>query len=169
MTLVESRAVTKDLGSDNDRVAPSAALGEPATDDLFGAAAIFQTGAVGIGGVEEVNAHIKGFVHHAETVLLAYLTCEIHRAQTQTRDLHACSTQKRVLHHQFPYLSTSKSRPTRSKLYAKGVPFEKRKTMARHAEFAGITSKLRPDGGVIDGLVCRSIGYKVKWKSRSKE
>jgi hypothetical protein len=38
--------------------------------------------AVSIGGVEKVNAHIKGFVHHAETVLLAGLAGEIHRAQT---------------------------------------------------------------------------------------
>ncbi len=36
--------------------------------------------------------------------------------------------------------------------------------MARHAESAGIISKLRPDGGIIDGVACANIDYEVKWE-----
>jgi len=60
--------------------------------------------------------------------------------------------------------STSESRSTRSGLYQKGMPFEKREPVARHAEFAGIISKSRPDGGIIEGVACRSIDYEVKWE-----
>jgi len=36
--------------------------------------------------------------------------------------------------------------------------------MARHAEFAGIISRLRRDGGIIDSVACRSTDHEVKWE-----
>ena len=54
-----------DLGGDDDLLAPPAALGEPAPDDLLGDT-LAGLPAVDIGGVEEVDAQFEGLVHDGE-------------------------------------------------------------------------------------------------------
>src|SRR5207253_1119898 len=70
---VAHRAI--DLGGDDGLLAPAAALGEPAADDLLGRAdaALAVHLTVAVGRVEEVDAELVGTVHDPDAVLLARL------------------------------------------------------------------------------------------------
>ncbi len=80
-----------DLGGQDDLLAASAALGEPAPDDLFGDA-FADLPAVDVGGVEEVDAEFEGLVHDGEGLFFGGLRAEVHGAEAEAGDLAAGAT-----------------------------------------------------------------------------
>ena len=91
---VEGGAIA--LGGQHHLVA-AAGLGEPAPDDLLGAAAMPLT-AVAVGGVEEVDARVEGAVHDGVRVLFRGVRAEVHGAEHDARDEKAGTTEVGVLH-----------------------------------------------------------------------
>src|SRR5262249_33516334 len=85
------------LGGDDNLLAPAAALGEPATDDLFGDA-LAELPPVHVGGVEEIDAVFAGAVHDREAVRLRRDGTEVHGAQAEAADGQAGTAEVRVLH-----------------------------------------------------------------------
>ncbi len=85
------------LRGDHRLLAPTAALGEPASDDLLGPALPLAP-PVHVGRVEEVDAGLVGGVHDREGVLLGGLRAEVHRAEAQSADRQAGAAQVGVLH-----------------------------------------------------------------------
>jgi hypothetical protein len=59
---------------------PTAALGEPAADDLLGPA-LANLPAVGVGGVKEIEAQFEGLIHDGKRIGLAGLRAEVHRPE----------------------------------------------------------------------------------------
>ncbi len=73
------------LGRQDHLVAALAALGEPAPDDLLGDA-FTEFPAVDVGGVEEIDPQLEGFVHDLVAVLFGRERAEVHRAQAECAD-----------------------------------------------------------------------------------
>ncbi|MNS88881.1 hypothetical protein D3C72_1228730 [compost metagenome] len=89
--------VAVDLGGDDDLLAPAAALGEPAAEDLLGDALAAHP-AVDVGRVEEVDAVLERAVHDGERVRFGGLGPEVHRAQAQPADHQAGAAEVGVFH-----------------------------------------------------------------------
>ena len=87
----------EDLGGDDDFLAPTAALREPAPDDLLGDA-FAHFPAVDVGGVEEVDAQFQGAIHDGERIFFGGVRAEVHRAQTQRADFQAGAAQWDIVH-----------------------------------------------------------------------
>jgi hypothetical protein len=82
-----------DLGGQDDLLPATAALGEPAADDLLGDT-LTGLPAVDVGGVEEVDAQLEGLVHDGERRLA--VRPEVHRAEAKETDRPV--RRDRVLH-----------------------------------------------------------------------
>src|SRR6056297_2758799 len=93
VSLALHRAV--DLGREDDRLAPPAALGEPAADDLLRGAGL-PAPAVHVGGIEEVDAELQRAVHDVEAVFLGGVPAEVHGAEAEIADFHAVVAEARV-------------------------------------------------------------------------
>jgi hypothetical protein len=89
--------VPVDLGGNDDLFASRAALRKPAPDDLFGDA-LAGLPAVDVGGIEEVNAQVEGFVHDDEAIGFGRLGAKVHRPEAQTGNFQAGAAQLREFH-----------------------------------------------------------------------
>jgi hypothetical protein len=76
------------FGSQHDLFAPTATLGQPAPDNLFGNA-FTEFPTVNIRRVEKVNAQFQRSIHDGKAVGLGGLRAEVHRAQRQAADFKA--------------------------------------------------------------------------------
>ena len=74
------------LRGDDHFLAPPAALGKPASDNLLGDA-FADLPAVDIGGIEEINAQFERLIHDGEGIFLFRLWAEVHRPQAQPGNL----------------------------------------------------------------------------------
>src|SRR5436305_1980867 len=72
-----------ELRRDDDLLAPAAALGEPATDDLLGDAFALLP-PVDVGRVEEVDALVDGAIHDLVRIGLLGDGTEVHRAEDES-------------------------------------------------------------------------------------
>jgi hypothetical protein len=88
--------LAEDLGRQHDLVALPAA-GEPAADDLLGAALVLLP-AVDVRGVHEGDALLQGAVEDREGVLLRGVGAEVHRAEHESGDGGAGAAELGVLH-----------------------------------------------------------------------
>ena len=77
--------VAVELGGHHDLLPPSAALGEPAADDLLGGAPALGA-PVDVGRVEEVDPGLEGRVHDGERGGLVGLGPEVHGAEAEAAD-----------------------------------------------------------------------------------
>jgi len=75
----------------------SAALRQPAADDLLGDA-LARLPAVDVRRVEEVDAELEGPVHDGGAVGFAGERTEVHRAEAETAHLHTGTPEPDVLH-----------------------------------------------------------------------
>src|SRR5262249_17035045 len=126
-----------DLGRQDDALATSTALRQPAADDLLGDA-LARLPAVDVGRVEEVDAELEGPVHDGAAVGFAGEWTEVHRAQAETAHLHTGTPEPDVLH-AFLYHECPGGRPS-------SVRTTSRAAVLARAPAIGLYSAPRCDG-----------------------
>ena len=87
----------EDLGREHDLLAASAALREPAADDLLGRAGTLRS-AVAVRGVEEVDPELERAIHDLVRVGLARERAEVHRAEADRADAQRGTSETSILH-----------------------------------------------------------------------
>src|SRR4249920_2217746 len=85
------------LRCQDDFLTPSPALGEPTPHDLL-RPPFARLPAIDVRRVEKVEAQLQRPIHDGETVRLARLRAEVHRAKTESADFHSRPTEMNVLH-----------------------------------------------------------------------
>ena len=86
--------VDVELGGDDRALPPPPSLSEPASNDLLGGTPT----PVGIGGVEEVDAHLVRPVHDGEGGRLVGLGTEVHGAEAEATDAETGTTEVGEVH-----------------------------------------------------------------------
>jgi hypothetical protein len=90
-----------DFGSEHNLLAPSAALGEPATDDLLGNP-FAHFPAIDVRSVEEIDPQLQRPIHDGETIGFARQGTEVHRAEAEPAHAQAGASKSCVLHSVLP-------------------------------------------------------------------
>src|SRR5207249_5958875 len=90
-----------DLRCQHHFLSPSAALRDPATENLLGHA-LADLPAIDIRGIEKVDLVLQRPIHDPEAVRLRCLRPEIHAAETQATHAKSGSTEMDVLHNHVP-------------------------------------------------------------------